>query len=96
MCRNVPGRTCCKAFCSVVCWAGTVNWVSRFRPSITVPDSILRSDGIDSSSLEDAIFKMNEEVSVELVRTRAELREAYELRWQVYCVERGLLVGQDG
>ena len=39
---------------------------------------------------------MNEEVSVELVRTRAELREAYELRWQVYCVERGFLVGQNG
>jgi N-acyl amino acid synthase of PEP-CTERM/exosortase system len=51
---------------------------------------------MNRTALEDAIFRLNEEVSVELADTPAARREAYELRWQVYCIERGFLVGQNG
>ncbi len=48
------------------------------------------------SAFEDAISRLDDEVSVELVDTPDALREAYQLRWQVYCVERRFLVGQNG
>jgi N-acyl amino acid synthase of PEP-CTERM/exosortase system len=50
------------------------------------------------SVLEDSIFELNNEVSVELVDQddRALLRQAYRLRYQVYCVERQFLTGQNG
>src|SRR5580704_10802799 len=49
-----------------------------------------------TSALEDAIFELDNEVSVELADTPALLREAYRLRYQVYCVERGFEAGQNG
>jgi len=49
-----------------------------------------------TSALEDAIFELNNEVSVELADTPALLQEAYRLRHQVYCVERGFEAGQNG
>ena len=51
-----------------------------------------------TSALEDAIFELNNEVSVELVdRDDPDLlREAYRLRHQVYCVEHCFEVGQNG
>lgn len=49
-----------------------------------------------SSPLDQAIFKLNDEVSVELAGTPTALREAHQLRHQVYCVERGYEPGQDG
>jgi N-acyl amino acid synthase of PEP-CTERM/exosortase system len=50
------------------------------------------------SALEDAIFELSNEVSVELVDQddRDLLRQAYRLRYQVYCVERQFLTGQNG
>jgi N-acyl amino acid synthase of PEP-CTERM/exosortase system len=48
------------------------------------------------SPLEEAICKLHDEFLLELVDTPAALQEAYELRWQVYCVERGFLEGQNG
>jgi len=48
------------------------------------------------SALEDAIFELKGEVSVELADTPAALREAQQLRYQVYCVEREFLTGQNG
>jgi N-acyl amino acid synthase of PEP-CTERM/exosortase system len=39
---------------------------------------------------------LNEEVSVERVRTDAALQEAYRIRYQVYCQDRGFLRGRDG
>jgi N-acyl amino acid synthase of PEP-CTERM/exosortase system len=44
----------------------------------------------------DAIAKLNDEVSVELANSITALRAAYRLRYQVYCLERGFLAGQNG
>lgn len=41
------------------------------------------------SSMEDAIRAVQQEISVELADTPELLREAYRLRYQVYCLERG-------
>jgi len=48
------------------------------------------------SALGDAIAKLNDEVLVELANNTASLRAAFRLRYQVYCLERGFLVGQNG
>jgi N-acyl amino acid synthase of PEP-CTERM/exosortase system len=48
------------------------------------------------SALEDAILELKGEVSVELADTPAALREAQQVRYQVYCVERGFLTGENG
>ena len=50
------------------------------------------------SVLEDSIFELNNEVSVELVDQddRDLLRQAYQLRHQVYCVERRFEAGKNG
>jgi N-acyl amino acid synthase of PEP-CTERM/exosortase system len=48
------------------------------------------------SALEDAIFELSNEVSVELADTPALLWQAYRLRYQVYCLERRFLTGQNG
>jgi N-acyl-L-homoserine lactone synthetase len=47
-------------------------------------------------ALEDAIYNLTDQVSVELADTPALRREAFRLRYQVYCVERAFEVGQDG
>ncbi len=46
--------------------------------------------------ISEAICKLNEEVSVEHVRTDKGLQEAYRIRHEVYCVDREFLEGQDG
>ena len=48
------------------------------------------------SALGDAIARLSDDVSVKITNTNADLREAYRLRYQVYCLERGFLAGQDG
>ena len=50
------------------------------------------------SALEDAIFELSNDVSVELVDQddRDLLRQAYRLRYQVYCVEHSYEAGQNG
>jgi N-acyl-L-homoserine lactone synthetase len=48
------------------------------------------------SALENALFKLSDQVSVELADTPALRREAFRLRYQVYCVEREYEAGQDG
>jgi len=48
------------------------------------------------SALGDAIAKLTDDVSVSLADTDADLRAAYRLRYQVYCLERGFLAGQNG
>jgi len=47
-------------------------------------------------TLRDAVAKLNKEVLVEPANTTAALRTAYRLRYQVYCLERRFLVGQNG
>ncbi|HUN43418.1 MAG TPA: PEP-CTERM/exosortase system-associated acyltransferase [Acetobacteraceae bacterium] len=49
-----------------------------------------------SSALENAILKLNKEVSVELADTPAARREAFALRYQVYCIERNYEPGYNG
>ena len=51
---------------------------------------------MNGSALENAIYRLSDEVSVELADTPALRGEAYRLRYQVYCVERNYEVGQDG
>ena len=51
---------------------------------------------MSASSIEAAITALREEVSIEIANTPTVLREAYELRHQVYCVERGFEPGRDG
>src|ERR1700683_2960712 len=51
---------------------------------------------MDGSTLGNAIYKLSDQVSVELGDTPALRREAYRLRYQVYCVEREYEAGQDG
>jgi N-acyl amino acid synthase of PEP-CTERM/exosortase system len=51
---------------------------------------------MSGSILENTLLALREEVSVELADKPALLREAYELRYQVYCVERTFLTGQNG
>lgn len=41
------------------------------------------------SGMEDAIRAVQQEITVELADTPELLREAYRLRYQVYCLERG-------
>jgi N-acyl amino acid synthase of PEP-CTERM/exosortase system len=48
------------------------------------------------SMLENSVRALKEEVSVELVESSAVLSESYRLRYQVYCVERTFLTGQNG
>ena len=48
------------------------------------------------STIEAMITALREEVSIEIANTAVVLRETYELRHQVYCVERGFEPGQDG
>jgi N-acyl amino acid synthase of PEP-CTERM/exosortase system len=43
-----------------------------------------------------ALSKMNEDVCIEIVCTASALREAYRLRYQVYCTDRGFLSGNAG
>jgi len=45
-------------------------------------------------SISEAISQLSEDVSVDHVRTDADLHEAYRIRYQVYCHERGYLQGQ--
>jgi len=47
-------------------------------------------------SISESISMLNEDVSVEHVRTDADLQEAYRIRYRVYCQERGYLQGKDG
>jgi len=47
------------------------------------------------SMLENCVRSLREEVSVEIADTSV-LSESYRLRYQVYCVERTFLTGQDG
>jgi len=47
-------------------------------------------------ALGDAISRLNAEVLVELAHTTAALQAAYQMRYQVYCLEHGFLVGQNG
>ncbi len=49
-----------------------------------------------ASALGEAIAKLNDDTLVELANTPAAVRAAYRLRYQVYCLERGFLAGQDG
>jgi N-acyl amino acid synthase of PEP-CTERM/exosortase system len=51
---------------------------------------------MNTSALENAISALRDEVTVELADTPILIREAYELRYQAYCVERGFLTGQNG
>ena len=51
---------------------------------------------MNASTIEAAVTALREEISVEIANTPALLREAYQLRHQVYCVERGFEEGQDG
>jgi N-acyl-L-homoserine lactone synthetase len=51
---------------------------------------------MNGSRLENALLALREDASVELAGTPAALREAYQLRYQVYCVERTFLTGQNG
>lgn len=51
---------------------------------------------MNASTIDAAITALKEEVSVEIAITPVVLREAYELRHQVYCVERGFEEGKDG
>jgi len=48
------------------------------------------------SNIGDSVARLNDDVAVELVTTSADLRAAHRLRYQVYCLERGFLPGQDG
>jgi N-acyl-L-homoserine lactone synthetase len=48
------------------------------------------------TSLENTILALSEESSLELVDSPALLRESFMLRYQVYCVERTFLTGQNG
>ncbi len=43
-----------------------------------------------------ALCELRDRVSVELVETTPALRQAYQLRYQVYCQERAFLPGRDG
>lgn len=49
--------------------------------------------GVSKSSELDAI---SDEFSVELVRTKEDLQEAYRIRYQVYCLERGFEPAGEG
>jgi N-acyl amino acid synthase of PEP-CTERM/exosortase system len=51
---------------------------------------------MNDSTLGNALVALREEVSVELAGTPALLRQAHQLRYQVYCVERGFEAGQNG
>jgi N-acyl amino acid synthase of PEP-CTERM/exosortase system len=51
---------------------------------------------MNRSTLENTIFALREEVSIELADTESLIRKAQEVRHQVYCVERSFLTGQDG
>jgi N-acyl-L-homoserine lactone synthetase len=48
------------------------------------------------SALENAVLALREEASIEVADTDALRLEAYRLRYQVYCVERGFEPGQNG
>ena len=50
----------------------------------------------NGSSIAEAINAIKEEVSVEIADTPALRREAFQLRYQVYCVERGFEPGSNG
>lgn len=45
---------------------------------------------------EEMLSAYSEKVSIELAETPEALREAYKLRYQVYCVERDFLTGENG
>ena len=47
-------------------------------------------------ALDVAVRALKDEVTVDLVTNRSMLKEAQRLRYQVYCVERDFLTGQDG
>ena len=47
-------------------------------------------------AIEEAVFALGHDASVEIADTPALLREAFQLRYQVYCVERGFLAGGGG
>jgi N-acyl-L-homoserine lactone synthetase len=49
-----------------------------------------------NSALENAVVALREETALEIADTRQKLLESYRLRYQVYCVERSFLTGQDG
>ncbi len=49
-----------------------------------------------ASDFGDAIAKLSAQVSVGLANTSTDLQAAYRLRYQVYCLERGFLAGQNG
>jgi N-acyl-L-homoserine lactone synthetase len=51
---------------------------------------------MNESSLENTVLALREEASVELADTPDLRREAYRLRYQVYCVERAFEAGQNG
>jgi N-acyl-L-homoserine lactone synthetase len=51
---------------------------------------------MNESTLENTIQALREEASVERADTPARLLEAYQLRYQVYCVERAFETGQNG
>ena len=51
---------------------------------------------MNPSAIEDVVRVLRDKVSVEIVSTPDLLRQAYQLRYQVYCVERGFLAGQNG
>jgi N-acyl amino acid synthase of PEP-CTERM/exosortase system len=51
---------------------------------------------MQGSALTSALSALREEVTVEIVNSAVTLRQAYELRYAVYCVERGFLPGRNG
>jgi N-acyl amino acid synthase of PEP-CTERM/exosortase system len=51
---------------------------------------------MNESTVGAALLTLQDAVSVELATTPAHLQEAYQLRHQVYCVERGYEKGEDG
>jgi N-acyl amino acid synthase of PEP-CTERM/exosortase system len=51
---------------------------------------------MNRSTLENSVYALREEVSVEFADTPELRSELYKLRYQVYCVEHSFLTGQNG
>jgi len=51
---------------------------------------------MNDPNLGNALIALSEEVPVELADTPALVRQAHQLRYQVYCVERGFEAGENG